>query len=103
MIHKDNKISDKSAAGSEGGDARSDAQALALFAPPQKKHEDSSADSALKTYSSTVVAADYEEDGVDGAGKKLRIGDHLVSRGVITADQLNVAIQEKKISGKMLG
>lgn len=32
-----------------------------------------------------------------------RMGDELVSRGVITPDQLNVALQEKKISSKMLG
>ena len=34
---------------------------------------------------------------------KVRIGDRLVSMGIITSDQLNVALQEKKISGKMLG
>lgn len=32
-----------------------------------------------------------------------RIGERLVARGLITADQLNVALQEKKMSGKMLG
>lgn len=32
-----------------------------------------------------------------------RIGDKLVSMGIITTHQLNVALQEKKISGKMLG
>ncbi|GJL84507.1 MAG: type II secretion system protein E [Micavibrio sp.] len=36
-------------------------------------------------------------------GPKGRIGDRLVAMGIITEDQLNVAIQEKKISGKMLG
>lgn len=44
------------------------------------------------------MGAGYDEDG-----NKIRIGDRLVSMGVITSDQLNVAIQEKKISGKMLG
>lgn len=44
------------------------------------------------------VGAGYDEDG-----NKIRIGDRLVSMGIITSDQLNVAIQEKKISGKMLG
>lgn len=44
------------------------------------------------------TAAGAEEDGAKG-----RIGDCLVSMGVITAAQLNVALQEKKISGKMLG
>lgn len=39
-----------------------------------------------------------EEDSSKG-----RIGDRLVSMGIITAAQLNVALQEKKISGKMLG
>lgn len=32
-----------------------------------------------------------------------RIGDRLVALGVITPEQLNVALQEKRISGKMLG
>jgi type IV pilus assembly protein PilB len=43
-------------------------------------------------------AKQLEEDGPKG-----RIGDRLVAMGVITAAQLNVALQEKKISGKMLG
>ena len=34
---------------------------------------------------------------------KGRIGDQLVEQGMITADQLNVALQEQKISGKLLG
>lgn len=41
--------------------------------------------------------------GGEEDGSRTRIGDRLVSMGLITADQLNVAIQEKKISGKMLG
>lgn len=36
-------------------------------------------------------------------GTKLRIGDRLVATGIITTDQLNVALQEKKVSTKMLG
>lgn len=36
----------------------------------------------------------------DGGG---RIGDRLVSMGIITESQLNVALQEKKVSGKLLG
>ncbi len=32
-----------------------------------------------------------------------RMGDQLVTMGLITPDQLNVALQEKKISGKMIG
>lgn len=41
-------------------------------------------------------------DGGQGGGKG-RIGEQLVAMGMITEDQLNVALQEKKFSGKMLG
>lgn len=44
-----------------------------------------------------------QKTGAEEEGGKGRIGDRLVSMGVITAAQLNVALQEKKISGKMLG
>lgn len=40
---------------------------------------------------------------LEEAGKRQRMGDQLVAMGLITPDQLNVALQEKKISGKMLG
>lgn len=36
-------------------------------------------------------------------GSKGRIGDRLIASGIITEDQLNVALQEKKVSSKMLG
>lgn len=36
-------------------------------------------------------------------GGKQRIGDYLVSNGLITQDQLEVALHEKQKSGKMLG
>ena len=32
-----------------------------------------------------------------------RIGDRLVRMGIITTDQLNVALQEKKVTGRLLG
>ena len=38
---------------------------------------------------------------VQGGGG--RIGERLVAMGLITEDQLNVALQEKKVSGKLLG
>lgn len=44
-----------------------------------------------------VLASAQEEDN------RRRIGDELVERGIITKDQLNVALQQKKISGEMLG
>lgn len=57
---------------------------------------------ALKVYHGNDLAT--AEDDADGElRKKGRIGDRLVEMGVITEDQLNVAIQEKKITGKMLG
>ncbi len=44
--------------------------------------------------------ADKKADAPAGGG---RIGDRLVAQGIITEDQLNVALQEKKVSGKLLG
>jgi len=46
------------------------------------------------------MAEEADAEGGQGGG---RIGDRLVSMGILTEDQLNVTIQEKKISGKMLG
>ncbi len=43
------------------------------------------------------------QDDADSGVKKGRMGDRMVDMGLITEDQLNVALQEKKISGKMLG
>lgn len=56
----------------------------------------------LKSYSTGVTK--QQEDSCEGSSRiKGRMGDRLVDMGLITEDQLNVAIQEKKISGKMLG
>lgn len=43
------------------------------------------------------------EEGTEEAGKGTRIGDRLLAQGLIDKDQLNVALQEKKVSGKLLG
>ena len=56
-------------------------------------------DNLNKTKTGTEIAV---QSGAAGSAK-VRIGDHLVSMGVISKDQLNVALQEKKISGKLLG
>jgi type IV pilus assembly protein PilB len=56
----------------------------------------------LKVYHQAGIVNDGD-DGEPEERKKGRIGDKLVSMGVITDDQLNVALQEKKITGKMLG
>ena len=60
-------------------------------------------DSGLKTYhgGGSVVGGAEDADGAER--QKGRIGDRMVSEGLITEDQLNVALQEKKITGKMLG
>ncbi len=53
-----------------------------------------------------TVNRDLQETKKDNKGEtpvKGRMGDRMVSMGLITEDQLNVALQEKKISGKMLG
>ncbi len=42
-------------------------------------------------------------DDQDGGERKKRMGERMVDMGLITNDQLNVALQEKKISSKMLG
>lgn len=55
---------------------------------------------ALKTYSSGLQQAQESDSEVR---KKGRMGDRMVAQGLITDSQLNVALQEKKISGKMLG
>lgn len=55
---------------------------------------------SLKTYSSNLQKAEESDSEVR---KKGRMGDRMVAQGLITESQLNVALQEKKISGKMLG
>ncbi len=56
--------------------------------------------------SSTVTSREVQSLGNQEVGEREtrgRIGDQLIAMGLITPDQLNVAIQEKKISGKMIG
>ncbi len=55
---------------------------------------------ALKTYSTGLQKAEESDSEIR---KKGRMGDRMVTQGLITEGQLNVALQEKKISGKMLG
>jgi len=56
----------------------------------------------LKTMSTAELLAAQKDDEGEGGGKG-RIGDRLVEAGIITEGQLKVALQEKKLSGKMLG
>jgi len=52
--------------------------------------------------SSGYVEESHEEMG-HGLRKKGRMGDRMISMGIIDENQLNVALQEKKVNGKMLG
>lgn len=47
------------------------------------------------------MSEDMAQD--DAWGGNIRLGDRLIQLGIITADQLNVALQEKKITGRMIG
>ena len=55
----------------------------------------------LQTVSSALQKS-QEGDEEDDPSKG-RMGERMVHMGLISDDQLNVALQEKKISGKMLG
>jgi general secretion pathway protein E/type IV pilus assembly protein PilB len=55
-----------------------------------------------KTSSTGKNISTYQQSSDQNPGKG-RIGEQLVAMGIITEDQLNVALQEKKISGKLLG
>ena len=56
---------------------------------------------AADTSSRQIAVLKAAEEKVD-AGRG-RMGERLVAQGIISEDQLNVALQEKKVSGKMLG
>ena len=78
-----------------------DEQLPARYDPAQNQEQQESTGRELKTYSGEIAVSE-EQDG-DDIRRKGRIGDRLVDMGLITEDQLNVAVQEKKISGKLLG
>src|SRR5690606_4363220 len=68
--------------------------------PQKKKKEEQTQGAIQRAYHEMQTRSQAE--GEEGRAKG-RIGDRLVAMGIITEDQLNVALQEKKISGKMLG
>lgn len=85
--------------------------------PSEEKHKKANGKPGDKEETNLPVKADQPGQDLDqeedkktrfsgregGAPKSGRIGDRMVAAGLITEDQLNVALQEKKISGKMLG
>ncbi|MFN3827206.1 MAG: GspE/PulE family protein [Micavibrio sp.] len=74
-----------------------------------REAEKAKAKAAPSSATSLVTQKTGHLKGADGAGGSGgaagggRIGDRLVAKGMITEDQLNVALQEKKVSGKLLG
>jgi type IV pilus assembly protein PilB len=83
------------------GDKASPEAALPVrYQKPQQQQEKSK---ALKTYSRDITLKSESDDDENDIRKKGRMGDRMVEQGLITKDQLNVALQEKKINGKMLG
>lgn len=59
---------------------------------------------SLQTVGGKVSTTDYgHADGEEEDSGKGRMGERMVAMGLISEDQLNVALQEKKLSGKMLG
>ena len=77
------------------------ADQLPVPAQPQPQEQAAQTGTELKTYNGDLATIDGE--GLTDGEPKGRIGDRLVDMGIITEDQLNVALQEKKISGKLLG
>lgn len=53
--------------------------------------------------SKDIVRAGSRDLEEKQSGSGGRIGERLVEKGIISEDQLNVALQEKKVSGKLLG
>lgn len=66
---------------------------------PQAKQ---SSGNQLRTFTTDITQSE-SGDLSSGPRIKGRMGDRMVEMGLITEDQLNVALQEKKISNKMLG
>lgn len=85
-------------------EAKSEASLPARYVRPEEKNKsDAAGKGALKTYSRDITATDDSAGGNRDIRKKGRMGDRMVAQGLITEDQLNVALQEKKVSNKMLG
>ncbi len=66
----------------------------------QNKKENGHTDLVRHAGTGVSRLGDEASKGIDPRG---RIGERMVAKGLITLEQLNVALQEKKISGKLLG
>ncbi|MCB1530482.1 MAG: Flp pilus assembly complex ATPase component TadA [Rhodospirillales bacterium] len=75
-------------------------------APVEEESGDDGAQGAITNEDREFISVSGRDDRHDasaGWGGKPRIGEQLVSMGIITTDQLNTALEEKKNSGKLLG
>lgn len=75
-------------------------------APVAEQSEDDRAEGIITNEDREFISIsrrDNRHDVSAGGGGKPRIGEQLVSMGIITTDQLNTALEEKKNSGKLLG
>lgn len=73
-------------------------QPVTVEKPAQEDAGRASNSRELVTQNTALKKQQEEENSKSG-----RIGDRMVASGLITEDQLNVALQEKKVSGKLLG
>lgn len=71
----------------------------AMRSAQQEHHKGDHGGGLVKTYATDLRVKEFD----DNIRKKGRMGDRMISMGLINEDQLNVALQEKKISGKLLG
>ncbi len=83
-------------------EAKAEEVAAPINNPNNNNEVDHDAGKALVA-GGTAVQKTSGQSFLNEKGEKLRIGDKLISMGLITPDQLNVALQEKKISNKMIG
>lgn len=70
----------------------------------QSKHQaEEITGTALQSLGGSLQQANIQPEAATPDAAKGRMGERMVQMKLITEDQLNVALQEKKISGKMLG
>ena len=94
----------------DDGSLEMDMEYVADDAVTHPQVDNSSSEAQVPITQSTQVqmaqGTDVAASGAGGAlmdGQKMRLGERLIKMGLITNEQLNVALQEKKLSGKMLG
>lgn len=70
---------------------------------PGKIHDNASGAITKRHSEIKIKAEEARNSSSEEGAKSNRLGERLVAMGIITPDQLNVALQEKKITGKMIG